>query len=127
MQIKQQMLTLCMPLVRLYWRVFKPKTHGVRVLIVSASDADTRVLLVRHAYGDQSLWNIPGGGFNPKKESAAEAARREVTEELSLDCVDLREIGMYQTEGEGKRDTVVLFSALLPRGGAPKPDRKSVV
>lgn len=94
--------------MRLYWKICKPKTYGTRVLIKHPNKPD-EILLIRHTYGDQTLWNIPGGGFNPKKESAEEAARREVKEEIAIELDNLILTGEYQTSSEGKRDTVILF------------------
>ncbi|MEU8002186.1 NUDIX domain-containing protein [Catellatospora sp. NPDC049111] len=67
-----------------YWRVAKPTTYGVKVLIVHAADAE-RVLLVRHSYGDRSLWSLPGGGYRPARETPEQAARRECVEELGVE------------------------------------------
>ncbi len=101
---------IVMPLVRWYWRVCRPKTFGVKVLIRHGVKND-EILLIRHTYGDQTLWNIPGGGYNPKKESAEEAANREVKEELGVPILNLIQIGEYKTSAEGKRDTVIMFVA----------------
>lgn len=100
-----------MPTVRLYWRIAKPKTYGVKVLIV---DDARRCLLVSHTYGDRGLWNIPGGGYVPKRETAFDAAKREVREELGVEPKQLHVLGTYQTDGEGKRDTVTMFLGTLP-------------
>lgn len=112
MQIKQAFFNLIMPVVKLYWRVFKPESYGARVLIVHPTEKN-KVLLVRHSYGNTTLWNIPGGGYNPKKEPAAAAAAREVLEELRVRVIDLQELGEYKTSSEGKRDTVIMFSGTL--------------
>lgn len=97
--------TLIMPVVKLYWRIFKPKTFGVKVLIFHPKDKG-KVLLVRHSYGNKNLWNFPGGGYCPKKETAIQAAKREVQEELFCRIKDCKELCVYKTSGEGKRDTV---------------------
>ncbi|MEU8181106.1 NUDIX domain-containing protein [Micromonospora sp. NPDC049047] len=67
-----------------YWRIAKPTTHGVKALIIHPADSD-RVLLVRHSYGDRSLWSLPGGGYQPTRETPEQAARRECIEELGLE------------------------------------------
>jgi 8-oxo-dGTP diphosphatase len=69
---------------KVYWRIAKPTTHGVKVLIIHSVDPD-RVLLVRHSYGDQSLWSLPGGGYKPARETPEQAARRECIEELGVE------------------------------------------
>ncbi|GGO29130.1 NUDIX hydrolase [Micromonospora parathelypteridis] len=66
-----------------YWRIAKPTTYGVKVLIIHPVDSG-RVLLVRHSYGDQSLWSLPGGGYKPTRETPEQAAMRECTEELGI-------------------------------------------
>ncbi|MEV6516816.1 NUDIX domain-containing protein [Micromonospora chalcea] len=69
---------------RVYWRIAKPTTYGVKALIIHPADAD-RMLLVRHSYGDQSLWSLPGGGYKPARETSEQAARRECIEELGIE------------------------------------------
>lgn len=98
--------TLVMPLARLYWRVFRPKTFGVKALIVHPDKK--RVLLVLHSYGNKHLWNLPGGGYSPRRENPLTAARREVLEELGVHFLNARELCLYQTNTEGKRDTVTV-------------------
>ncbi|WP_196280084.1 NUDIX domain-containing protein [Catellatospora paridis] len=68
---------------KVYWRIARPTTHGVKALIIHSADAN-RLLLVRHSYGDQSLWSLPGGGYKPARETPEQAARRECSEELGL-------------------------------------------
>lgn len=109
-KLKYIIIRLLMPLVRLYWRVVKPQTYGVRALIVNQRG---ECLLVRHTYGNQQLWNIPGGGYSPKRESALAAIKREVREELGIDITEFTFLGTYETSGEGKKDSVSLFSATL--------------
>lgn len=112
MKIKQTFFKLIMPAVKVYWRIFKPESYGARVLIIHPKDTG-KVLLVRHTYGNTTLWNIPGGGYNPKKETAETAASREVFEELGVQVLNLQELGEYHTSGEGKKDTVIMFSGTL--------------
>ena len=101
-----------MPVVKLYWRIFKPESFGVKVVIIHPDDSNL-VMLVRHSYGNTDLWNIPGGEYNPKKETAEAAAQREIIEELGVKVLGLEYLGQYQTGGEGKRDTVTLFSGVI--------------
>ncbi len=112
MKIKQTFYQMVMPFVKLYWRIFKPESYGVKVLIIHPNDKN-KVLLVRHSYGNTTLWNIPGGGYNPKKETAEIAAEREVFEELGVKVINLKLLGDYQTAGEGKKDTVTMFSGTI--------------
>lgn len=104
--------TIILPVVRFYWRIFRPRTYGVKVLIFHP-DGSKRVLLVRHSYGNTTLWNLPGGGFNPRKESAINASIREVMEELGSELINPQEFYTYYTEKEGKRDKVLVFRGSL--------------
>jgi 8-oxo-dGTP pyrophosphatase MutT (NUDIX family) len=71
-----------------------------------------KCLVVRHSYVDQERWGLPGGGYDPKQESAEEAAVREVAEELALTIVEpptvLRSL---TTELEGKVDNLTIVAA----------------
>ncbi len=108
MNIKKNIYALSMPVVQLYWRIFKPQSYGVKIAIIHPNDPN-KVLLVRHTYGNTDLWNIPGGGYNPKKETAESAAAREVLEEIGVHLLTVTYLGEYHTEHEGKRDTVSMF------------------
>ncbi|MEM9775501.1 MAG: NUDIX domain-containing protein [Chloroflexota bacterium] len=99
-----------LPFLRLYWRVFKPKTFGVKVIVQHPESE--KILLAQHSYGNLNIWHLPGGGYNPKRESAVDAARREVFEELGVELVDLTFLADYQTSAEGKQDTVSIFTAV---------------
>lgn len=112
MKIKQLFYAALMPFVKIYWRVFQPKSFGVKVLITHPTET-SKVLLVRHSYGNTSLWNIPGGGYNPKNESAETAAKREIFEELGVEVIQLSLLGEYLTSKEGKQDTVMMFSGTI--------------
>ena len=101
---------VALPFLQLYWRWAKPKTFGVKVIIQHPQSG--QVLLVQHSYGDTSIWHLPGGGYNPKRESAEDAAHREVFEELGIGLVELTHLAEYKTSAEGKRDTVVIFTAV---------------
>lgn len=109
MKIKQTFYKKLMPVTKIYWHIFKPRSYGVKVLIFHPEEA-RKILLVLHSYGDTTLWNIPGEGYNPKKESAENAAECEMQEELNLKVSNLSTIGEYKTTGEGKQDTVTIFS-----------------
>ena len=99
-------------IINIYWRVFRPKTYGVKVSIVHPVDPN-KILLVWHSYGNKDLWNIPGGGYNPRKESPHDAVMREVQEELNIKLQSVNKVGQYYTEIQGKRDTVILFTGTL--------------
>jgi ADP-ribose pyrophosphatase YjhB (NUDIX family) len=91
---------------RLVWRIGKPRTIGVRALLL---DRDERVALVRHTYGDH--WYLPGGGVK-KGESTATALERELAEEVAIaDAVIERVLGVYHSRRESKDDHIVIFVA----------------
>ena len=98
---------------RLYWRIWRPRTLGVRALV---RDDAGRIALVRHTYADH--WYLPGGGVK-KGESFAAAALREVEEEIGLTgCAIERILGVYHSRREYKDDHIVLFEVRAPDGAA---------
>lgn len=101
------------PVYRLWWRVRKPTTYGVKVLL---RDDTCRFLVVRHSYSDPTRWGLPGGGYRPDRETPAEAGAREVAEELglTLDPNDISELETVTTTLEAKRDTLTILAALTP-------------
>lgn len=92
------------PLARLWWRQTAPVRIGVRTLVL---DPQGRVLLVRHAYGDEG-WSFPGGAPR-RRETLAQTAVREVWEETGVRCRVERLLGLYDSFVEGKSDHVALF------------------
>ena len=76
------------------------------------------VLLVRHAYGELN-WELPGGAAEAR-ESAEETARREAREEVGVDIVIERLVGVYWEpawrDGQGAHHFV--FRARLSDGAA---------
>lgn len=101
-----------LPIVRLYWKVFQPRTFGVKVLILHPVKQN-EFLVVRHSYGNKQIWNLPGGGYNPKKENVLQAGIREVKEELGVLLVEPRIIGHYFTTRQGKRDSVTFVTGTI--------------
>jgi 8-oxo-dGTP pyrophosphatase MutT (NUDIX family) len=89
---------------QLWWRIARPVTMGVRVVIV---DGDN-VLLVRHTY--RRGWFLPGGGLK-RGESLLEAAMREAREEAGATLVDAELVGIFANFSEGKSDHVALFGS----------------
>lgn len=68
-------------LARGYWRVRRPQVFGVKCVL---RDADGRILLVRHTYGDRDAWGLPGGGRHAD-EPADLTATREIREEVGAE------------------------------------------
>lgn len=96
------------PFLLVYWFIFRPKTQGVKCLLVS----DDEVLLVRHSYGNPT-WTIPGGEIK-KRESPEEAVIREIKEELGFN-IKPQFLGQFTHNTEYKIDTVYYFLSQVER------------
>ncbi|MCD5381664.1 MAG: NUDIX domain-containing protein [Candidatus Pacebacteria bacterium] len=110
MKLLPLLYRLASPVRSLYWRILKPLTYGTRVLITHPDNPE-KILLIRHSYGNRDAWNIPGGGYNPEQEVAEDGASRETLEEVGMKITDLKVLGIYESGGKGKHDTVTMFSA----------------
>ena len=103
------------------WRVWrKVEIVGVSVVL---RDLEGRLLMVRHSYGSQ-MWSLPGGGLK-RGEDPADAARRELREEIGCEITALTLIGSFSEELSGSPHTAHLFAGVLD--GLPSPDRREVV
>ncbi len=92
--------------LRVYWRIMKPVTFGVRAVVLGP---DGRLLLVKHTY--DKYWYLPGGAMKRGEEAEA-ALRREVREELGIAELAIeRKLGTYVSTREGKRDTIAVYVA----------------
>ncbi len=90
-------------LYALQWRVTRPITLGVRILLIQ----DHQVLLVRHTY--QAEWHFPGGGLK-RGETVAEAVRREAREEVGAHLLEPPQLlGLYTAYHSGKSDHIATF------------------
>jgi 8-oxo-dGTP pyrophosphatase MutT (NUDIX family) len=87
---------------RIYCFLFRPKTLGVRIMLIR----NGQVLLVRQTY--MSGWFMPGGGVK-RGETLEQAARREAREEIGAEMGELRLLGAYTHFGEHKSDHNALF------------------
>jgi 8-oxo-dGTP pyrophosphatase MutT (NUDIX family) len=115
-----RLLNLAYSVQKLAWRVLRPSTRGVKVMLFN--DAG-ELLLIRNAYGRSDLYVLPGGGVRPFEELAA-AATREVREELGVAITALELRSEHDSSAEGKRDRISLFAARVV--GVPRPDRFEV-
>ena len=106
--IRRFVIDVGLSLLRAYWSIFNPISVGVRAIVV---DAEGRVLLVRHLYGDDHL-HLPGGGVK-RRETMVSALRRELREETGLEILvddhELRLLGVFTNFIEGKSDHVSVF------------------
>jgi ADP-ribose pyrophosphatase YjhB (NUDIX family) len=97
-------LRLLLPTARLWWRIRKPLTLGVRAVVLDPAE---QIALVRHTYADP--WYLPGGGVK-RWESYADAVRRELAEEAGLTEARIERIlGAYHNTSESKDDHIVAF------------------
>ncbi|MBX7143097.1 MAG: NUDIX domain-containing protein [Oligoflexia bacterium] len=90
---------------RLYWRIMRPRTFGVSVIVV---DKAGRVVLIRNTY--RPGWHLPGGAVK-RAERAADAAVRELREETNIECLGLPSqlLGIYANFSEGNFDHVTVY------------------
>jgi 8-oxo-dGTP pyrophosphatase MutT (NUDIX family) len=83
-----------------------PLTIGVRIIV---RDGDGRVLLVRHTYAPG--WHFPGGAVD-RRETAADAAVRELREEALIEATSPPKlVGVYLNTAQHKSDHIVFFEA----------------
>ena len=90
-------------LARCYWRIFRPLTLGVKVMLIE----NDSIWLVQHSY--QPGWFLPGGGVK-KNEPLETAVRREAQEELNATLVDVHLFGVYTNINQHKNDHVAVFT-----------------
>src|SRR5262245_56631344 len=92
-------------LMRAYWRVRRPLTHGALVTLWNRGE----VLLVRNSY--VSYYSLPGG-YVQSGEASPAAAVRELNEEIGLHAhpEQLTRVLDVTHDWEGKRDHVEIFS-----------------
>ncbi len=90
---------------RLYWLAFRPTTPGVKCIV----EHDGKLLFIKNSYG-RRLWTFPGGACH-RGEDPAQAAQREVAEEVGINVTQVRAIGSFYSDREYKRDTVHCFHA----------------
>src|SRR5689334_13065986 len=88
---------------RLVWRITKPRTVGVRAVLL---DQDDRIALVRHTYTDH--WYLPGGGVK-KGESIKAALLRELAEEVAITELTIERVWVSTTAAAMVR-TITLSS-----------------
>jgi 8-oxo-dGTP diphosphatase len=97
--------------LRTWWKIRKPATFGVKVLLIHPDDP-AQCLIVRHSYSDSAWWGMPGGAYRPSRETPQQAGVREVSEELALTVTETPTVlDTVYTTLEGKRDTVTIVQA----------------
>lgn len=105
------------PLLHAWWRVSRGMTLGVRGIV---TDAERRVLLVRHTYVDG--WYLPGGGVE-RDEVAALALARELAEEGGVELTaPALLLGVYSNAPRFPGDHVLVYRVTEWRPCAPASD-----
>lgn len=117
-KLKDAVYITAVSIAKLYWKTIKPRTYGARVLLVNNNTGSESVLLVRPRRAN--YWNLPGGGISRSEDPAA-GALRELYEETGIRDVHLQgELGVYQSNIEGKRDTIHIIVAKTDDATIPK-------
>ena len=101
------LLNLAYRLQKKLWRLLRPHTRGVKVMLFTAGG---EIVLIRNSYGRSEQFVLPGGGIH-RSEGPEQAARREIREELGCEVDQLVQVSTHYSGGEGKRDTIFLFRA----------------
>lgn len=65
--------------------------------------------MIKNSYGGWKKWMFPGGGVG-RNETPEQAVKREVLEEVGIVVQELYKIGIYRSNKEFKRDTVIVFA-----------------
>jgi ADP-ribose pyrophosphatase YjhB (NUDIX family) len=111
------------PIFRAWWRLSRPKTLGVRALVL---DEAGRILLVRHSY--LRGWHLPGGGVE-RNETAVDAIVREVAEEAGCAAIGMPKlIGLYSNHANFANDNIAVYridawNVCAPRDGPEIAER----
>lgn len=92
-------------LMLVYWFIARPTTAGVKCLVFH----NDTLLFIKNSYGD-AKWNLPGGGIE-SDETPAQAAKREVGEEVGITVSGVTYLGSFTSRREYKHDTVYCFAA----------------
>jgi 8-oxo-dGTP pyrophosphatase MutT (NUDIX family) len=109
-------------LLRLYWAVRHPLTHGALVAVWHRG----RILLVRTSYA--GYYTTPGG-YVHRGEATRRAAARELAEEVGIAVADDELVPALEIthDWEDKRDHVCLYRLDLIERPDFRPDNREVI
>lgn len=106
--------------LRHHWRKWrKVPLMGCAVII---SDLDGAIIMLRHSYGP-AVWALPGGGVS-KGEDPAEAAKREVREELKIELQRIELVAELTETVSGAPHTTYLYAAKTDQ--YPQIDKREI-
>lgn len=109
-------------LLRAYWFVRNPETHGALVAMWHQGE----ILVVKNSYRNQ--YTLPGGYVHPG-ESAARAGARELFEEVGIRCDPETLTPVYEGElpFEFRQDALSILECEVGARPEPKVDNREVV
>jgi 8-oxo-dGTP diphosphatase len=109
-------------MMRFYWGVRRPATHGALVTLWN----DGELLLIQNSYVNYR--SLPGGYVN-RFETGAEAAVRELREEIGVNArpEQLEKVYDEVKDWEGKRDHVEIFKLTLDARPTVNIDHREVI
>ncbi len=109
-------------LMRVYWFVRRPNTHGALVAVWH----DGRILLIQNSYTNYR--SLPGG-YVRRNETGRQAALRELAEEVGIVVeIERLEPTVDRTDTwEGKTDRVEIFTLEVDTRPDVQVDRREVV
>lgn len=99
------------PLAHIFWTITRARLRGAKCALVRGAHG-REVLLVRHTYGDGRLWHLPGGLLK-RGERPVDGARRELREELGVECDELDELCARDLRIYGHVDRIHYFRCAL--------------
>lgn len=104
-----------------WWRTTQRTVRGTNVI---ATDAQGRVLFVRHSYHASLTWMLPGGGLGAN-ESPVAAALRELAEETGCTLTSPRHIDSVTLNRNGWTNLVELVAGRTD--DTPRADGREIV
>lgn len=118
----QQAYRVAYRLMRMYWRVRRPRTRGALVAIWNQGE----LLLVRNSY--VPYYSLPGG-YLRSNETGRQAAIRELAEEIGVKTSEgeLELVLSEVNEWEGKRDGVEIFAIEVAERPDVRIDQREVI
>ena len=95
-------------LKRIYWFLFRPRTYGVKCVLVD----NGKIIMVRRSFGSDK-WVFPGGVIKVG-ESPNNAVRREIKEDLGIVLEELHDLGDFTQSIYHRRETIRCFTSVGP-------------